>query len=682
MKKLLLGAVVVMGFGAAFTSCVDDTESQAVTNIRNMKSEQLKAMAELNNATAEAALTLANAEKAAQEGDAAYKLAQANYNKAMAAWQNAQTDAEKQKLAITLEELQVDLDKAKAELQRILASVEKNIAQYKYNAAMYENEYNKIIAGNAGAKNEELKELLGNYKEASDNLIEEQRKLARATVSLAQLENNLVSLSENINNNIANLEKDNADYQIKIDENKAIIATYEKYAGQTVTQDEVNAARLKYVEADAAAKEAQEAAKVATADRDELWSPIQSYGNIAQSWNYEGFGYPVESEGGLGIGTQYVNIREVSENNTSAPANARGKICLIIEDPNNSISYVPVISGSKSEQLDYEYTLGENTATEPYTQWSSYYDLIDNAKGLETFIKEYENAIAAWTSDWYSNYVKENYETAKTNQATAQAAYDKANKDHAAAKAELEKAEAAKDAAYKAWEDAADDAKDAEWTKYEAAEDKYNEAVTKESEAQSDFYTARYELSNANNNLNNWSQQYNYHHDIKKEEYANKLQNYKDKLAETLEAAKEADLTAWNKASEAGAEAVAAENQANDESAILRGQYTALNDALQYRNGIVVDNWTAYYEVAAAKSNIESYETSIKNNEESIKQLKAELEEIESGDHNTAEYIKERIENQKAYIEKLKVAVEVAQKKFDMAKAELEAAIKDGESAE
>ena len=49
-------------------SCVKDDESQSVTNIRDAKTEQLKSVAALNNATAEATKTLA-------EADAALKLA-------------------------------------------------------------------------------------------------------------------------------------------------------------------------------------------------------------------------------------------------------------------------------------------------------------------------------------------------------------------------------------------------------------------------------------------------------------------------------------------------------------------------------------------------------------------------------------------------------------------------------
>ena len=63
MKKLLsLVLICVMGFG--MISCVESEESQSVTELRNAKAEQLKALVNLYNAQAEAARITAQAEAA------------------------------------------------------------------------------------------------------------------------------------------------------------------------------------------------------------------------------------------------------------------------------------------------------------------------------------------------------------------------------------------------------------------------------------------------------------------------------------------------------------------------------------------------------------------------------------------------------------------------------------------
>lgn len=74
-KKLMMVAVLL---GALFLgACVDDNESQSVTDVRAAKAEQLKSVAALNTANAQAALIVANAE--------ALKEAEAEYQKALAA---------------------------------------------------------------------------------------------------------------------------------------------------------------------------------------------------------------------------------------------------------------------------------------------------------------------------------------------------------------------------------------------------------------------------------------------------------------------------------------------------------------------------------------------------------------------------------------------------------------------
>ncbi|MFK2373459.1 hypothetical protein ACIXNP_19155 [Bacteroides fragilis] len=84
MVAVLLGA---LSLGA----CVDNNESASVEAVRNAKAEQLKGLAALANAQAEAT-------KITAEAEAALKNAQAEYQKEM-------TEEAKQKFAVDIEKL-------------------------------------------------------------------------------------------------------------------------------------------------------------------------------------------------------------------------------------------------------------------------------------------------------------------------------------------------------------------------------------------------------------------------------------------------------------------------------------------------------------------------------------------------------------------------------------------------
>ena len=124
MKKKFLAMYALAGALVAspvFTSCVDDEVSPSVENIRNQKAEQLKALAALQNAQAEAAKITANAE-------AAYKAAQA-------AFQEAQAEAKKAEAAYQAEMLKQAQEKFVIELEKIKAQAEQEISYAKLQAS-------------------------------------------------------------------------------------------------------------------------------------------------------------------------------------------------------------------------------------------------------------------------------------------------------------------------------------------------------------------------------------------------------------------------------------------------------------------------------------------------------------------------------------------------------------------
>lgn len=147
-----LMAVLALG-STTLTSCVDDNESASVTAIRNAKAEQLKALAALSNAQAEAA-------KIQAEAEAALKNAQAE-------WKKEQTEEAKQKFAIKIEVIK--------------AQAERDIADAKKQAL----EYEKQIWDNADAK---IQAMVSDYQTALNKVISTKEELIEAKIDYAHFE--------------------------------------------------------------------------------------------------------------------------------------------------------------------------------------------------------------------------------------------------------------------------------------------------------------------------------------------------------------------------------------------------------------------------------------------------------------------------------------------------------------
>ena len=118
MVAVLLGA---LSLGA----CVDDNESASVTDLRGAKAEQLRSLAALNEAKAEAELIRANAEAALKEAKAAHE-------QALADNQQIENDKIQQEYANDLEEAQLRHEKEMLRLQQELADKQESVLADKY----------------------------------------------------------------------------------------------------------------------------------------------------------------------------------------------------------------------------------------------------------------------------------------------------------------------------------------------------------------------------------------------------------------------------------------------------------------------------------------------------------------------------------------------------------------------
>ena len=121
MKKKFIAVYALMGVLAlgstTLTSCVDDNESASVTAIRDAKAQSLQALANYNNAQAEAAKIVAQAEAALANAKAAIKKAEAEKD-----------SLENEKLKATIE---IDIQTAVARAEAGLAAQQAILAQAK-----------------------------------------------------------------------------------------------------------------------------------------------------------------------------------------------------------------------------------------------------------------------------------------------------------------------------------------------------------------------------------------------------------------------------------------------------------------------------------------------------------------------------------------------------------------------
>ena len=199
----LVGALVA---SPVFTSCVDDSESASVTALRGAKAEQLKSIAALNNAKAQAETTLAQAEAALKAAQAAQqqaladkaaaeakvkeleaKLAQDKYDAELAA-ALAQAQADKLYAEKQIADCQGQMEKAALQLEKDLIALEKQLMDAQKELADKKDQI-------AEAEYQELKtltnkygNLLVSYTNYSNIILEEEAEIAATEAELADWE--------------------------------------------------------------------------------------------------------------------------------------------------------------------------------------------------------------------------------------------------------------------------------------------------------------------------------------------------------------------------------------------------------------------------------------------------------------------------------------------------------------
>ncbi|MBE6287677.1 MAG: hypothetical protein E7099_05755 [Mediterranea massiliensis] len=247
MKKKLMMVAVLMG-ALTLGACVDNNETQSVTDVRNAKAEQLKARADMNNAEAEALNVLAaaeaqlmNAKAAAAKANAAKANAEAAtinkkaelvaLQKEAAELENEAAKIENQKAQAALEAALSDLEVAKKKAEQQLDSIAGQLEadKLKWEAELAAAKEALSVAEQAlittqdqvdATEKGKLLALAGAYSLAVKNLIDAQKDLVNAKNSLLTAEEDLVSVEEqkaeailNNNNSIAQWELQIAAYK-------------------------------------------------------------------------------------------------------------------------------------------------------------------------------------------------------------------------------------------------------------------------------------------------------------------------------------------------------------------------------------------------------------------------------------------------------------------------------------
>ncbi len=689
-KKFLFGAALVgiLGFG----SCVDNNESPSVTNIREAKAEQLKALAAVENANAQAALIAANAEAKAKEAQAAYFEAQAAYQQAMADYQAAQTEQAKANAEKAIAEAEVAKQRAANELQKLAGELEIALLQQKTELLNAQTAYETAIQNNDRVVKAKLTNLLNAYKNAQDALFEAQKTLAQDQIELARLKAGLLSGAEGYqfqiaqaNKQINKWQKENLDMQAYIDTWKSYTREEAQevidkaYQEKLALEKDKKAATQKVVEATNTQTLAQNTLnnsdymKAAKELLPNSKYEIKTFGSVQVKWIGEGvYGVPQEARGKY---CAYVPVTKWLYNDYTGYYEET-----VVEE-----SYIPLFSDAEPDQEWIEYNLvsypSENgvvsVAKIPYDVYSSYYDLVSGS--VAKFIAAVQESQKS-TESWLEN-AAENYDEAVKAQAEAQAAYDKsvaAEKAYTEANQALQDANKAVDAAQKVIDEAGEKATDAQKKALKDAQDAAEAAATKNDEAYDAYIEAGYpyEKETALNNAKVRATQALKNKNEAEYEVAQNKELIADLSAnaEVLNngvVGNAANLKALNEANLAVANAEKDEDLAESAYDQKDAEYNALTQITSSdSNGNNIEN------------TISNYEREIENNERLIAQYQNNIADWEKALKNDNVEVEKAISSLENTIENEKANIEILQKKYDLAKADLDAAMEEETPAE
>ena len=267
MKKKFFAIYALVGALVAspiFTSCVDDEESPSVTAIRNAKAAELKSIAALKKAEAQAQATLDAANIALKAAQADAQLAAAKLAEAEAALQETQNEAQAVALLVQKKEAEMKLDSIQGAIEQQEILIQKALLEAQADLLYAKQKLDEATQSYDADQKAELQALANAYSTAVNELLTAKQALMSLESTLASYETGLVDAK-------AGLEKTIASYEQQIERSKIFIEAYKKYPYYV---EDLDALKLDYTKALTAQNLAQDKYAVASNDYSEAYNEV------------------------------------------------------------------------------------------------------------------------------------------------------------------------------------------------------------------------------------------------------------------------------------------------------------------------------------------------------------------------------------------------------------------------
>lgn len=243
MKKKFFAIYALVGALVAspiFTSCVDDEESPSVTAIRDAKTAELKSIAALKKAEAQAEATLAAAQVALKTAQAEAQIAAAKLAEAEAALQETQNAEAAVNLEVQKKAAEKELARIQAEIEEQELLTEKALLEAQTNLLEAKKQLDQATSNYDATEKAKLQALATKYANAVTDLLNAKKSLNNLLSTLAMYETGFADAK-------VALEETKAEYNNKIAYAQARIDVLKQFTYYT---EDIQVLAAGYVKAD------------------------------------------------------------------------------------------------------------------------------------------------------------------------------------------------------------------------------------------------------------------------------------------------------------------------------------------------------------------------------------------------------------------------------------------------
>ena len=425
MKKKFM--MVTLLLGTLFLgACVDDNETASVSAVREATAKQLKSVAAMNRAEAEAQKTLAAAEVALMQAKAAAEKANAEYSRAqleirqktleLMELRKEEQTIENQREQARLETALADLEKAKkqaqADLDRIAAEMEQAAVQAQADLLNYQRELMiaqenlldyqeqleqaKTDAEKAiiNAERTKVSALAQFYSQAVGDWVRVKGELKSLNTDLVRFENELISAQQLKQRNIIANNNKIALYTIYIEKYKQYENYTEDFAALQSKYDEAIAEQKKVNDAYMGAKTLYDAVRPDLTSSEEMEDAILN--SVLYQFYDDGFwnGYyeTIDPETGDGV-SHYVDnvLRNFMQNNWLWMGYYYTDRTYDFEGENFGLTSDPTVDYLGSDMVVWGPDFSESTLSASLRSFEL--DVVNRTAQLESDLKVYQDRL-------------------------------------------------------------------------------------------------------------------------------------------------------------------------------------------------------------------------------------------------------------------------------------------------